>query len=273
MQKFCLIGYKISYSLSPVIHRKVFSILGLDADYEIVDINPEEFNTKIEQVFTKYAGFNVTIPYKVEVAKRLAKLSREAEITGAVNTVKTSDRSGYNTDVYGIIHSIRMEGVSVEGAKVLILGAGGAARAAVYAFHILGADRIVICNRTLDRAIELKEHFQKHNINVEVKSWAERNHIARKSDIIINCTPVGTLSWESPLSDTVFRSGQIVIDMVYRPRITKMLSDAIKCGAKIIDGLRILVLQALEADKIWLNANVVRDDIYNQVMEEVLRYV
>ncbi len=272
MLRFCLIGHRISYSLSPVIHRKVFSILGIEADYELVDIAPQEFDRKVEELFQKYSGFNVTIPYKVTIARKLTQLSREAEITGAVNTVKVSDRAGYNTDVYGIIYSVKMESLDLSGMTALVLGAGGAARAAVYALNMLGASKIIVCNRTPDRAIELKEHFSRYGIQVEIASWDLRDELAKNADVIINCTPVGTLSWESPLSSSVFRRGQLVIDMVYRPRVTKMLNDALASGARVIDGLRILILQALEADRIWLNINVIREDVYRQVEEEVSRY-
>ncbi len=273
MLRFCLIGHRISYSLSPVIHRKVFSLLGLNYEYEIVDIEPSELEKRVSELFSKYHGFNVTIPYKVVISRWLSALSPEAKVTGAVNTVRTSDRSGYNTDIYGIVHSLNMEKIDVKGTSVLVLGAGGAARAAVYAFHVLGAERIVVCNRTLSRALELREHFRQHSIEVQVEPWERRDDVARRVDVIINCTPIGTLSWSSPLSDNVFREGQIVIDMVYRPRLTKMLKDALNHGAKIIDGLRILIMQALEADKIWLGIDVVREDVYRQVEEEASKYV
>ncbi len=269
MLLFGLLGRGIGYTLSPYIHNTVFKIYNIDAEYHVLDVPENELDVKIGEIFKKYAGLNVTIPYKVTIMKYLDELTREAEIVGAVNTVKIDDRKiGHNTDIIGIELSLKRKNVNVRGRTCLILGAGGAARAAVYVFHKEGAERIVVCNRTRSRAEELKNHFKKHNIDVEIASWEDRNSLASRSDIIINCTPIGTLSEESPLEPEVIDDKKVVIDMVYRPRYTKLLRDAANRGAVIIDGLTILIYQALAADEFWLGIRP-SEDLFNAV-ERVL---
>ncbi len=267
---FGLLGRGISYTLSPQIHNTVFKIYNIDAEYHVLDIPESEFDTKIRGILERYSGLNVTIPYKTMIIKYLNSLTREAEITGAVNTVKIdkNTRVGHNTDITGIKLAIRREKGELRGKRCLILGAGGAARAAVYVFYEGGAEKIVICNRTVERAIVLREHFRKYGIDVEVEPWDKRNAIAKESDIIINCTPIGTLSEESPIDPEVIDREKIVIDMVYRPRYTRLLREAMRRGAKTVDGLTILIYQALDADKFWLNIDI-GEEVFN-IVEKVV---
>lgn len=273
--KFGLLGHKIAYSLSPLIHNTVFKLLGVDASYEIVDIPEEVFDSEIRKVLATYRGLNVTIPYKTRILTYLTDQDDVARTVGAVNTILiTEDKViGYNTDVRGIIEAFKLRNVDLSGRTVLILGAGGAARAAVYAAHIMGASAIYVCNRTLERALELKRHFENYGINVRVEDWDRRAELARVCDVVINCTPVGTQSWDSPLPENVFRKGQAVLDMVYRPRLTKLLNDAYRCGAIIVDGLIVLIFQALAADEIWLGRPVLSVDMFRHVENVLVEHV
>lgn len=269
MLLFGLLGRGIGYTLSPYIHNTVFKMYNIDAEYHVLDIPEHELDMKIREIFERYVGLNVTIPYKVTIIKYLDELTREAEVVGAVNTVKIGDRKiGHNTDIVGIELSLKKRNVNISGKKCLVLGAGGAARAAVYVFYKEGAEKITVCNRTRSRAEELKKHFESYGISIELAEWENRNQIAKRCDVIINCTPIGTLSEESPLDPEVIDSSKIVIDMVYRPRYTKLLRDAINRGAIIIDGLTILIYQALAADEFWLGIKP-SDELFNAV-ERVL---
>ncbi|NPA23529.1 MAG: shikimate dehydrogenase [Crenarchaeota archaeon] len=266
---FGLLGRGIGYTLSPYIHNTVFKLHNIDAEYQVLDIPEDELDHRIEDIFERFYGLNVTIPYKIKIIKYLDELTQEAEIVGAVNTIKTRNRRvGHNTDTIGIELSLRRNNVNIDGRRCLILGAGGAARAAAYVFHRNGAEKIVVCNRTRTRAEEMREHFKRRGIPIDVVEWERRNEVAGESEIIINCTPIGTLSEESPLDPDVFNREKTVIDMVYRPRYTKLLRDAAARGAKVVDGLTILIYQALEADRFWLNIDI-RDDVFNAV-EKVL---
>ncbi|NPB01134.1 MAG: shikimate dehydrogenase [Crenarchaeota archaeon] len=266
---FGLLGRNIGYTLSPYIHNTVFKMYNIDAEYHVIDVPESELEEKLKYIFERYTGLNVTIPYKITIMKYLDELTREAEIVGAVNTVKIDNKKiGHNTDIVGIELSLKRKNIDVKGRDCLVLGAGGAARAAVYVFYKGEARRVVVCNRSRSRAEELKKHFEKYDIDVEIVDWDKRNEIARQSDIIINCTPVGTLSEESPLDTTVIDSGKVVIDMVYRPRYTRLLRDAASRGAVIVDGLTILIYQALAADKFWLGIEP-SEELFNAV-ERVL---
>ncbi len=271
---FGLIGSGIKYTLSPQIHNTVFRVKKIEAEYHVLDISEHNFDNEITNIFRRYMGLNVTIPYKVRILKYITEFTREAEETGAVNTVKIVHENeiiGHNTDVYGIEKALERNRISIRGMKCLVLGAGGAARAAVYVFNKLGVSKIVVANRSTSRSVELREHFKRFGIHIDVVPWDSRIEYAIKSDLIINCTPVGTQSQESPLPEHVFNSNQVVIDMVYRPRMTCMLRYAMNRGAKIVDGLTILIYQALTADEFWLNIDI-EEDIFDVVERELMRY-
>ncbi len=273
--KFGLLGHRIAYSLSPLIHNTVFRLLNIDAEYVIVDIPEDIFDEEVKNILKIYRGLNVTIPYKTRILRYVTHQDKVAEIVGAVNTLLIEDGRvvGYNTDVRGIVEAFRLRNVELQGKTVLVLGAGGAARAAVYAAHVMGASTIYVCNRTRERALELKTHFESHGIEVKIEDWDRRANLARICDVIINCTPVGTQSWDSPLPENVFRKGQAVLDMVYRPRLTKLLSDAHRCGAVIVDGLVVLIFQALAADEIWLRIPVLNVDMFSRVESVLVKHV
>ena len=275
MLRFGLLGYRISYSLSPIIHNTVFKSLGFNAIYELIDVKPEEFNQKIQDIFRNYHGFNITIPYKVVITQYVNSLSNEAYVTGSVNTVKIENQviQGFNTDVFGIYKSIIDNRIDLNRLKVLILGAGGVARSVIYVMNLFNVSKIIIVNRTLERALEVRNWFKRFEIEVEVYPWDKRFELCNKTDVIINCTPIGTLSSESPLPDYCIQSNHIVIDLVYRPRITQLLKYAIRKGCKIVDGISILIYQALKADEIWLNRDdIIRKDIFEKILNVLKQY-
>ncbi len=272
MRLYGLVGCRISYTLSPHIHNTVFRLLNVDAKYDVIDISEDVFDIEILKVFEKYSGLNVTIPYKVRILKYIDKFTEEALQVGAINTIKIDNgvKIGHNTDIYGIERALKRYGIDISGSVALILGAGGAARAAVYIFNKLKVSKIIVANRSRERSLELKNHFKKFGIDVEIVDWDSRVEYAEKADVIINCTPVGTLSSESPLPQHVFKPGKVVIDMVYRPRITKMLEYARERGCKIVDGLTILIYQALVADEFWLDVKI-GDDIFEEVENSLMK--
>lgn len=275
--RYGLLGYRISYTLSPIIHNTLYKLLNINAVYEVIDVEPERL-TGVVDYLRNINGFNITIPHKVSFIKYLDLTDETVEITGSVNTVKVVNGKfiGYNTDVSGIVNSLISLKISKlsEDNTALILGAGGAARAAIYALYIMGVRNFVVVNRSRERALETITYLSRSlsNVNFKYVVWDLRNDVASKSDIIVNCTPVGTCSNESPLDKPSLSSNHLVIDLVYRPRITKLLSYAIQVGARIVDGLRILIYQALEAEKIWLNIDVVQREYFEKIEKTLISH-
>ena len=129
--KLAVIGKDVSQSLSPAMHRFILERLGETCSYEAVSVPPEEFSSRAEELFGKYGAFNVTIPFKADIIPFLTELRGDAATFGAVNTVLSRERAGYNTDGYGFLLMLKNAGLSVKGKSALVLGAGGAGRSCI----------------------------------------------------------------------------------------------------------------------------------------------
>jgi shikimate dehydrogenase len=275
MRHYCVIGYPISHSLSPKIHNKWFKKFRISAQYRAISVNPADLAEFMRSFRAKFSGANVTIPHKEKIIKFLDAVSPEARKIGAVNTIvnRGGKLVGYNTDVEGAMEALRGNGKCkmedgkcackmsngkefFQGEKVVVLGAGGAARAIVYGLKKAGG-KVVILNRTLSHAKKLAKKFGcKFGRLKDFKKFAERG-----IDILINTTSVGM--WpqvkKTPLPNfsqflPLYRSTALlpfVMDIVYRPRMTKLLRDAKKAGCKIITGDKMLLAQAAKSFELF----------------------
>jgi shikimate dehydrogenase len=201
-------------------------------------------------------GLNVTVPYKIEVMKYLDEISPAASIIGAVNTIyiKNNRLIGDNTDGLGFVKALTDdEGITIAGKNVVILGAGGSARAIGYALLKEGVSRLIFCNRTASKAEEMAASFQTQGVMFVAgmgiaDSMAEITH----ADILINTTSVGMKPNDSLLIDpTWIREEQIVCDVIYSPPQTMLLQEAEKRGARVMNGLGMLVHQGALSFEIW----------------------
>ncbi|QKQ99467.1 shikimate dehydrogenase [Metallosphaera tengchongensis] len=233
-----VLGEKISYSLSPLIHNYSFERLGLNALYVIFDLGREKFQRALPGLLELTYGLNVTIPYKESVIPYLDSLSPEAERIGAVNTVFQG--RGYNTD-YLAVKSL----VGEKYGKALILGAGGAAKAASFALAEMGS-RILIRNRTRERSQELVDRLARYSLEAEVTDDCRDDY-----DIVVNTIPD---PYSVPLECV---KGKVAIEFVYKD--TPFLKLAKERGLRTVTGLEILVRQAMEAEKIWFGKSL--DDL------------
>lgn len=227
--KFCLIGEKLSHSYSKEIHN----LCGLDYSLkEIVRCGVGDFVTN-----SSYQGFNVTIPYKKDVLPFLDELSSEAIKIGAVNTVvnKNGKLIGFNTDVNGIIYTLKRKGVTLGGKTVLVLGTGGASKAVEYVLKSEGANYFLV-----SRSGEVNY---------------ENCYGIKGVEIIINATPVGMYPdvQNSPVDLEKFNGLQFVFDLIYNPQKTMLIKKAEELGISCSNGLPMLVEQALSAEDIWLD--------------------
>lgn len=256
-----LIGYPLSHSLSPKLHNAIYQKYGIDCVYLAFNTEKERLEDVINGFKSlSFVGFNVTVPYKQSVLPFLDDLDKEAAIIGAVNTVKIENGKliGYNTDGWGFIGSLKNKGYNIGGMDVLVLGAGGSARAICVYLAKEGANTINILNRTESNAMALGAHIMKNYPHTTVKIINNNNLDHIKADIIINTTSVGM--WpnvdESPLKGYSFLPKQLVVDIIYNPLQTKLLKDAKEDGCDTVNGLDMLVGQAVKAIEIFTGVAV-----------------
>lgn len=254
MSTYAVIGDPIDHSLSPNIHSAAFRELNLDHSYIAYRIPKGELEEGIESLKKiNIAGFNVTIPHKIEMMKFLDKMDESCSIIGAVNTV-SNDKGllkGYNTDMDGFLDPIKKKNLTIKDCKVLLLGAGGAARAIVVGFTKENAKSITIANRTLKNAKTLSEFSQKIGLDSKFIKIDDVGNSAKNYDIIVNATSTGMKNESSPISLDGINKKTIVYDIVYMPMNTDFLITAKKKGAEIIYGYEMLLGQAGRAFEIW----------------------
>ena len=251
---FAVIGDPIDHSLSPNIHSAAFRELNLDCSYIAYKIPKGELEEGVESLKKiKIDGFNVTIPHKVEMMKYLDKLDESCSIIGAVNTVTNNNGilKGYNTDMDGFLEPFKKRNLNVKNLKVLLLGAGGAARSIVAGFAKEQVQSITIANRTLENAKNIAKFSNKIGLNANAVEIEKVGDTGKNYDIIVNATSVGLKNESSPISLDGINSKTIVYDIVYMPINTDFIKKAKEKGAIIIHGYEMLLGQATRAFEIW----------------------
>ncbi len=259
-----LIGYPVSHSVSPAMHNAAFAELGLEWCYVPLPVATEPAQRIGQALLGLRAlglrGANVTVPHKQAVMPHLDKLSPAAQAMGAVNTIRVEpDGSlfGDNTDARGFVADLRAHGVDPAGQRVLVLGAGGSARAIVYGLAEAGAIRIAIGNRGIERAQQLAIEMQSHFPTCEISAHPLAESVAAlapTTELIVNTTSLGmtpnveTTPWQDEVN---FRVDQVVYDLVYNPPETRLLQKAAADGAKTIGGLGMLIWQGALAFELW----------------------
>lgn len=256
-----LIGWPVERSLSPIMHNAAFTELGLDWAYVPLPVHPEDVQQALKGLAAlNFVGVNVTVPHKQAVMRYLDELSDAASITGAVNTIHIKDGRfyGYNTDAIGFLNALKEAGCEPKGRRVAVLGAGGAARAVVYALARAEADSIIVLNRTAERAAflvdDLAEAFPDSKLGFESLTLQALTRLNSHVDLVVNTTSVGmypnvdTSPWPVEVPTP---TGAIFNDLVYNPLETVFLAVARAAGAQTIDGLGMLVHQGAFAFKTW----------------------
>lgn len=257
-----IIGWPVEHSVSPAMHNAAFDALGMDWRYELLPTPPDAVERQMAKLRApEFAGANVTIPHKQVVIPYLDEVVDAATVVGAVNTIVALGARliGYNTDVAGIRWALTKSGVQLAGWHVVVLGAGGAARAAVYALHTLGVASASVFNRTPDRAEALVEELRPHLIDTKLEAAALSNAGRLEAELghaglLINATAVGMHPAvdASPLPASIEMPAHLVVfDMVYNPQETRLLQQAKRAGAETVGGLDMLIGQAVGAFKLW----------------------
>ena len=255
---FCIIGDPVEQSLSPLMHNAAFKHLNLNYSYIAFKVKVNELKESVESLRDiNVAGFNVTIPHKVEIIKYIDKLSDDASLAGAVNTVKNEDGIfvGYNTDIYGLMAPIEERLSNFDGAEILILGAGGSSRAALVGLsRKKGIKSVYIVNRDqqkLSKVIELGNTLGLSCIPMEYSDDKKLYEISSHCELIINTTSVGLKNEKSLLSSESVGNGSIVFDIIYKPIMTDLLECAKSANAKVIYGYEMLLNQGYKSFETW----------------------
>jgi shikimate dehydrogenase len=251
---FAVIGDPIDHSLSPNIHSAAFRELNLDCSYIAYRIPKGELEEGIEGLKKiKIDGFNITIPHKIEMMKYLDKIDESCSLIGAVNTVSNKEGilKGYNTDMDGFLEPFKKRKLNITDTKVLLLGAGGAARAIVAGFAKEKANSIMIANRTLENAKNLSEFAKKIGLSSNAIKIEEINNSTKDYDIVVNATSIGLKNEPSPISLEGINEKTIVYDIVYMPMNTDFIKKAKEKGSIVIFGYEMLLGQAVRAFEIW----------------------
>lgn len=255
-----VIGWPVKHSLSPVMQNAALLAMGLDYTYVPFAIEPACLERAVAGLrCLNVAGFNVTIPHKTAIMPFLDEISVEAGMIGAVNTVtREGDRLiGHNTDCSGFITSLKRDlPIDPRAKRILILGAGGAARAAVTGLCREDAASVTVVNRSLHRAAELVDFIAASypDVNLTSAPMDELSSVSflRDFDLIINTTSVGMEGNSSEMFDTsLCQINTMIYDMVYIPAVTPLLAAAARHGLRGVNGLGMLAAQGEESFRIW----------------------
>ncbi len=255
-----LLGNPLGHSISPAMHNRVFEQLGLDYCYMPVEVTEPNLGTVFSGLTRmNVAGFNVTIPHKINIIKYLDELDPLAATIGAVNTITVKDgkTKGYNTDGEGFIRSFEEEtNISVKGKQFFLLGCGGGARAIAMTLAFHGAKKLYLHNRTIAKAEGLAEEINKKiRVCTEVVRQtpdSQRNTLA-DCDVLINTTSLGMHPQDDilPIDESLIAPHLTVVDIVYNPLRTKLLRTAQAKGCTIAPGLGMLIYQGAAAFKLF----------------------
>lgn len=252
MKNLGLIGYPLGHSMSPVIHKELLKLNGIEGNYRLTEINPDNFEKELEKV-KDLDGFNVTIPHKINIIPYLDELSDRAKLFGAVNTVEIKDgkKTGHNTDCEGFLRAMKMAEIDLAG-KVLVCGSGGVSRMFAFETVLAGADlTLAVRDADLQAAGEIQKEI-KDKLSKDIRVIT-LDDVDGEYDVLVNGTPLGMYPNVEAcvLPKEKVQKCRAVFDAVYNPLETTLIKYAKECTAKYSNGLPMLVWQAAVAQEIW----------------------
>jgi len=275
-KKVGLIGYPLGHSISPLFQQAAFDYLGLDIRYELWQTERAQLPAVVEGIRQpSKLGANVTMPYKEAVLPLLDELDELAASIRAANVIVNREGKliGYNTDAEGFMRALRQDGgFEPEGKRIVLLGAGGAARAAGFALVKAKARSLIISNwpPEWDWALALASDLKSFGAETVAVPWGgERlGEALATCDLVVNCTSVGmkhsATEGQSPLSAELIPKQALIYDVVYNPIETPLLTDAKKVGARTLSGLRMLVYQGAAAFELWTGIEAPVDIMFKE---------
>ncbi|MGL5950849.1 MAG: shikimate dehydrogenase [Cetobacterium sp.] len=267
MKKFGLLGKNISYSFSPVLHKKIFNLYSIDAEYNIYDLKEENSIESFLNSIKKEGvlGLNVTIPYKTSILDFVDELSPEVKDIGAANCIKFCNNKiiAYNTDYFGLVKTFKKMGLNLTNKKVVILGSGGAAKATIKALTDLKAIIYNVSRNPNKEKIKLK--------NTRTISYEDLFDMS--GYLIINATPVGTFPNidKSPVPQSILQNFDFALDLIYNPKETLFLKFAHSKNKQIENGLCMLISQGVKSEEIWNDIELNYEKIYDELIDEIYK--
>lgn len=258
-----------------VLEEAGFAALGLNYRYLTIKVTPDDFDAAMKSLRALHMkGINLTMPHKITVLPYLDEISPAAKIIGAVNTIVVRDGKliGDNTDGKGFVQALQMEGISPAQKSIVLLGAGGAAKAIAVECALAGASSVTIINRSQDRGRELAATLTEHTrTKAACLPWQAGQPVPAGTDILINATPVGfhpDTSAKPDLDYDTITSSMVVSDVVFNPAETEFLKAAAEKGAKTISGLGMLVCQGALNFTIWTGKEAPYAVMYDALKRE-----
>ena len=260
MKKYLVIGNPIEHSFSPKLHNYWFEKNNINANYSKRKIKKDEIQDVILEIKNnKLDGINVTVPFKNDVIPFLDTISEESKITQSVNTVYIYNKKivGHNTDIKGFELSLRETQFNIKNKIIFILGAGGVVPSIIYALEKLGVSKIIVSNRTKQKAENLKKNFP----NIDIVDWGNQPEF----DMIINATSLGLNKEDNIcLNFNNINKEKLFYDVIYNPRETNFLKTGKSLGCKVSNGKMMFIYQAFEAFKLWHKVNPeINEDLKN----------
>jgi len=280
LKRFALLGEPLGHSMSPALHKAIYRQLEIDdASYRTVEI-PED---RLKSFFTgfKVGGFdgvNVTTPHKATVIALLDEVDTKAKLINAVNCINRvgNKLTGFNTDILGFAYSLRQTGVEIESNNFALIGAGGSAQAVGAVLAEGGAKHISVFNRSPERAEDLKTTINTINQEVEV-SILGLDDLANCDDFdcVVNSTTVGMSPKikDTPVPKDFFSSNTLAFDLIYNPKQTSFLAAAEKAGCETVNGMQMLVAQAVYSVEIWMGGNIVAHVDMNALVRDLEKLI
>ena len=265
-KKFAVIGHPIGHTMSPFIHTELFKLNKIDAEYSVIDVDPNKVESEFPKLISSLDGFNVTIPYKGAIIPFMSSIKGAAKEYGSVNTVNCSEKVGYTTDPTGFVRALEAADISLSGS-VAILGAGGVCR--VFAGEAAGAGCDItfgVLESDIPAAETIKSELLAHHPEIKI-NIVKITELSGEFDLLVNATPVGMYPRVNamPISPELLTHCKAVFDAVYNPENTALLSAAREAGCKAQGGMPMLVWQAAASQEIWLGVSFNKSDVENVI--------
>lgn len=274
-----ILGWPVGHTLSPAMHNSAFAALNLNWIYVPLPIAPDQIKDAVRSLRAfNFMGANVTVPHKQAIMRYLDEIDPVARNIGAVNTIAIDQNGkthGYNTDSDGFLQSLLEADFNPQGARCLVLGAGGAARAVVYSLASAGAEAIAVYNRTVERAAflaeDLKAPFSAVTFSFETLSPESLRQANHQFDLVVNTTLLGMTphTCSTPWPADIPLPNAAICDLVYNPLKTCFLRQAEEAGLRTIDGLGMLIHQGARSFEIWTGQRPPTDLTRRAVLAEL----
>ncbi|MBB6020459.1 shikimate dehydrogenase [Paenibacillus sp. JGP012] len=269
-----VMGDPIAHSKSPAMHNAALQAAGVEGMYMPLHVKPDQLQAAVRGITALgYRGVNVTIPHKEQVMQYLDVIDESARLIGAVNTIVNDNGTltGYNTDGMGYVRSLKEEAVpQIEGKRIAVLGAGGAARGVIYALALEKPEQISILNRTADRAAALAEDLRNYNLgDISGSGMQGAQAVLADADIVINTTAAGMHPHvhDLPVDPVWIREGAAVSDLIYNPLETRLLRESRMRGCTVHGGLGMFIYQGAIAFEHWLGIPAPIDTMRRAVLD------